>query len=236
MANQATSEAFVSAAGSGPMPAAMESACGRSRAWIAEFERQATPELYEKATRYATERARQVTEAGGQGDDDYIVEVVQAAFADTFIGTLTWTPSASLEQHVINAIKSRTRHDRERAMERRHLSIDIHGVSPAVREVEASLAAEHRDGIRDHEVCALAAATLQRIRAEARQDEDVLRLLSAFEAGDLTKQAVITHTGMTERQYRNARNRLAGYVAKLPREMRVARTYALTLSPGKDRT
>jgi hypothetical protein len=224
MTNEATDYGFVSAAGSGQGPAFPIVPAVQTDEWLREFEAQATTELYEKATRYATERARQIAEVGGHVDDDYVHEVVQAAFADTYIGTLTWTPCASLEQHVIHAIKSRTRHDRERAMERRHVSLNLQESTPLVEEVEASLSAAQAGTVATAAARALASASMAVLRALAsgRHDEDVLRLLDAFDDGVFAKQDILARTGISMRRYRNARNRLARYVQQLPADVRDA--------------
>jgi hypothetical protein len=198
----------------------------RTEEWIDEYERQATDELYEKATRYATERAKQVAAVGGPGDDDYVEDLVQAAFADTYTGQLAWDPSrATLEQQVIQTIKNRSRHDRERAAERRHLSFDIHDDrkrSAVMRaEVEASLAADHEP---NHGAIDLAEKALAHLREMAIADRNraVLKLLDAYDHGAFSKQEVMEHTKMSAKRLRLAKTQLATYVDRLPPEIKKA--------------
>ena len=202
----------------------------RDEAWIDAYDDQATNALFAKATRYASSRAAQIVRAGGVGDDDYIAEVVQSAFADTYTGRLAWNPNrSSLEAHVILAIKSRTRHDRELVGERRDrdVSFDMHDRSRATAQtradVEASLACEARH---DAQVSATAEGALALLREIAASEEadDVVTLLDAFDAGAYSKADVLAATSLTAKRYRNARARLETFVKRLPAN--TARLYA----------
>lgn len=184
-----------------------------SEAWIDAYEAQATDELFEKATRFAASRARQVARAGGRVDDLYVEALVQDAFTDTWTGRLAWDPTrATLEQQVINAICSRSRHDREQAIRRRHVSIDM----TTRAEVEVSLASQRSDEAIEH-----AEYAMSELRMLARDDRDVLQMLDAFEDGAFAKQDVMTLTGLSAKRYRNARGRLAKLVQQLPTELQV---------------
>ncbi|HEX4493782.1 MAG TPA: hypothetical protein VH914_21450 [Acidimicrobiia bacterium] len=91
------------------------------------LEAQLDAKLYASATRYAKRRAEQIARVGGLVDDQYIEDLVHGAIADTFIGVLDWDQTrASLLQHVLNAIKSRSRNDRRRAIELQRISLDVH--------------------------------------------------------------------------------------------------------------
>src|ERR1044071_5648676 len=93
--------------------------------WIDAFESQATDELRKAAKRFARSRARFVALAGGRVDDYYLSSLVPDALTDTLFGVLSWAPSnKSLENHVFDALRSRTAHDIARARKLRHQSID----------------------------------------------------------------------------------------------------------------
>jgi hypothetical protein len=196
----------------------------RDEAWIDRFDTEATDELYAKATRYASSRATQIERAGGSADDDYIHDVVQGAFADTYTGTLTWDPSkASLEAHVIQTIKSRTRHDRDHIGERRrHVSFDIHDQTRASAttraSVEASLAANSEVNDDALETATRAVDSLRQIATDERAD-DVLVLIDAYEGGAYTRAEVLATTSLTPQRYRNARARLATFTKRLPADI-----------------
>ena len=201
----------------------------RDEAWIDSYEEQATAALIAKATRYASSRAAQIVQVGGTGDDDYVEDVVQSAFTDTYLGTLAWDPRrSSLEAHVILAIKSRTRHDREQAVKQRkrgmrHVSFDLHHNTATRGDVEASLA---REAEHDHDVHATAERALATLRAIATDEraDDVLILLDAYRTGAYSKPEVLAATTLTAKRYRNARARLATFTKRLPAE--AERVYA----------
>jgi hypothetical protein len=200
----------------------------RDEGWIDAYEEQATDALRAKATRFASNRAAQIVRAGGVGDEDYIDDVVQSAFADTYTGRLSWDPKrSSLEAHVILAIKCRTRHDRDHIGERRYVSFDMHDRGRATAqtraEVEASLASESRHDAKIAEKAERALVMLREI-AVSEQADDVVTLLDAFGAGAYSKAEVLASTSLTAKQYRNARARLETFVKRLPAD--VARLYA----------
>jgi hypothetical protein len=171
--------------------------------WIEAFEAQATDELYERATRYATSRAEGVARSGGAVDDLYVLALVQDAFTDTLCGVLAWDPeAASLEQQVITAIRSRSRHDREHA--RRFRRVRIESVTA---EVEVALRADEAAEA-EHEAAERVAA----LRALAGDDTDVVRILDAMCEGATTRSEIMAETGLSTKRYRNARWRLAGLV------------------------
>jgi hypothetical protein len=181
--------------------------------WIAAFEAQATDELYEKATRYATSRAWGVAKARGTDDDLYVLELVQDAFTDTLAGVIAWTPElCSLELHIINAIRGRSRHDREHAFKYRRESLDDrrdHG------DIEQAAVRDLVEGV------------LTELRELAKSDRDVLRMLDGFASGAYTKEEIMTATEMSAKTYRNARIRLARLVKQLqPEAARIARVRA----------
>jgi DNA-directed RNA polymerase specialized sigma24 family protein len=171
--------------------------------WLDEFEAQATPALFEKATRYATSRAWGVAKWRGKDDDLYVQELVQDAFGDTLSGTIAWDPTrASLEAHIINAIRGRSRHDRVHA--RRYRAV----------EVDHKLAAEPADGAGDR--AELVMLALQELAAD---DREVVALLEAFSAGACEKAEAMAAAKLGAKPYRNARIRLARLVKQLPPEL-----------------
>jgi hypothetical protein len=188
-----------------------------TQAWIAEYTRQATDELYESAIRFATVRAEWVATTGYPVDDDYIEDVVADAYASTWCGTLHWDPArCTLEPHVINAIKSRTRHDYDKGGRLRRISIDAHTPSGALAAAEAALAG-HTKSLGDD--TDLADEGLEALRRIARDDLDVLRMLDAFLAGAFTPAEVTAHAKLPAKRYRNARLRLDRYRKQLSAEL-----------------
>jgi hypothetical protein len=97
-----------------------------SEDWIEAFAKECTEQLYEDARRFAAWRAGPVRRAGGVADDYYVRELVQNVLSDTAAGVRRWDPSAqTLREHVWDAIRSRSNHDRVRAERYRHLLVDM---------------------------------------------------------------------------------------------------------------
>jgi hypothetical protein len=163
--------------------------------WIEAFEEQATDELYAKATRYATRRAEGVARSGGVVDDLYIRGLVQDAFTDTLCGVLRWDPLvATLEQQIISAIRSRSRHDREHARRFRHVSIDAARDLPAANPERESM------------------EVIAQLRACADGDADVIRLIDAICSGASARREIMNTAHLSTNRYRSARWRLASLV------------------------
>ena len=97
------------------------------------------------ALRYAARRARGVGAAGAHVDEFYAEELVADVLGDTLLGVIAWDPSTTvLSQHVQDAIRSRTWHDRKRARKYQHHRMDLPSIAsePSVRgEVEGFAAA-----------------------------------------------------------------------------------------------
>lgn len=189
-------------------------------AWIESFTKQCTDELRLKAKRYAGRRARYVGSAGGYVDDYYVRELVQDALTDTLLGVLAWDPAASpLENHVLDVIKSRTRHDRIRSKRYRRLAFDSSEGSSARGEIEGTLRLD-RDS--DPNAARFAEDVLAHLRGLARTDCPVLCLLDALAGGAQTKTEIMETANMSAKTYRNARDRLSRLVRSLDEETSAA--------------
>jgi len=181
-------------------------------AWIDAFTAQCTDALRLKAKRYAKRRARGVGRAGGHVDDYYVRELVQDALTDTLLGVLAWNPNATpLENHVLDVIKSRTRHARKHAARYQRAGLD--SSTPTVRrEIETCLGADHRP---DLDAALFAGEVLARLRKLAHADASVLRLLDAMEGGAQTKAEILELGNLSAKSYRNARDRLSRLVRSM---------------------
>jgi hypothetical protein len=147
-------------------------------AWLEAFASQCTHKMRLKAKRYAARRARGVGKAGGHVDDYYVRELVEDALADTVIGVVAWDPAAAtLEGHVLDVIKSRTRHDRVRAHRFRRASFDVPEGSYARAEIESSMPQGRET---EHGEARFALEVLMQLQRLAHGDPHVLRLLDAI--------------------------------------------------------
>lgn len=180
--------------------------------WRASFESQATSRLYENVMRYAETRAASLARAGGTMD---ALDLVQSVLCDTYAGVLMWDPSScSLEQHVRQSIKSRSRHERERARQVTCESLDAHDTATVASrlEGEADPATETVPRTYRHDVHGLASRLVD--LAVAERDNDLLLVLRAMAGGAQGREQVIEDTGLDKTRYRNARKRLRKHLAK----------------------
>lgn len=154
-----------------------------SEEWIDEFEKQSSVRGFEeKLKRFARMRANMVAHAGKRVDDFYARELVQDAIDDTLDGVLAWHPErVSLEKHLLDAIRSRTRHDYVQAERFPHHSFDATSAPEALMaDVESSLAAE-QGATASSDVVTAADRALVELRRVAANDADVL--IPAFQKG-----------------------------------------------------
>ena len=108
-------------------------------------------------------------------------ELVQDAIEDTLEGVLAWHPErVTLDKHLFDAIRSRTRHDYVQAQRFPHQSFDAASASPALMaDVESSLTGE-TGATASAEVTSAAERALSGVRSLAANDADVMRLLDAY--------------------------------------------------------
>jgi hypothetical protein len=199
-----------------------------SEAWSAAFARECTKQLYDDARRFATWRARAVGSEGGLADEYYTRELAQNALADTATGVLRWNPTEkTLREHVLDAIRTRTNHDRVRAKRYRHEAIDVFDPEASdelLGEIETALA--DRAASANPERATLVAEWLAELCTHAAPSSGIRRLLDAYKAGATTTSDVMHFTGMSEKEYDAARLRLDRLVERLSPHLRSARRTA----------
>ncbi|HEY4177986.1 MAG TPA: hypothetical protein VGM90_14160 [Kofleriaceae bacterium] len=195
-----------------------------SEEWIDAFERQSSAKGFEeRLKRFARMRANMVARSGRRVDELYTRELVQDALDDTLEGILSWDPErVTLDKHLMDSIRSRTRHDFVHATRFPHASFDVNDAPRSqVVEVERALAAANDDAHHARVVSA-AQRTVSELRGLAASDADVLRLLDAFEAEATKKVDVLRISGMTSKRYEAARKRMQRLVLQLSAETRDA--------------
>jgi hypothetical protein len=185
--------------------------------WLAEYTEQATDKLRERAKRYARKKALLVEYSGGRADEAYIEDTVEDAFTNTLLGISSWNPDkgVKLSSHIFLAIRSRIRHDWERAASLPHLSMEA--AEETFQEVEGVLA--ETTPVSNAEEALLSTELIARLRKLAAGDREVLALLDAMQAGFLDRGALMGATGMSPRAYAAARSRLDRLLKKLPQSM-----------------
>lgn len=142
---------------------------------------------------------------------------MQDALTDTASGVLSWDPSAkTLEQHILDVIKMRTHHDRQRARRFSHESLDVLDLdaeTTMMAEVEAMLL-ERSPGVPDDPI-ALATERLAKLRQLAIGDRTATRFLDALARGATSKADVLRLAELSSGAYVNARRRLRRLVDQL---------------------
>jgi hypothetical protein len=185
-----------------------------SKDWDTTLEEQCTEEMLQRVRRYARRRARGV---GSQVNDDYSGELVQDALADTASGVLRWDPSVkTLEQHILDVIKTRTHYDRKRARRFPHESLDVldlEGETTMMAEVEAALLDRSPEATDDP--IDLTAERFAKLRQLAVDDRTVTRLLDALARGATSKADVLRLAELSSVAYVNARRRLRRLLPQL---------------------
>lgn len=195
-----------------------ESAQGHEASWLAEFNAQlSAPGVRSQLNKYASRRARMVAKSERRVGSQYAEDLVQDAIGDTWMGSLTWNPGRiSLANHLLGAIRSRSRHDYTRANRCPHERFNPAEEGDAVATaVEASLSAA-RSALPRAELVAVASRALRDLRRLTHDDADILLLLDACAEGATTKADLMRISGLSDRRYKMARQRLDRRVMDLP--------------------
>jgi hypothetical protein len=190
-------------------------------AWIDAFAVQNTSALREAARRYAARRLHRIGKSA-HADELDIRALVQDAFTDTLFGEVAWDPAMkSLEQHVLDTLRWRTRDVRKRARRFRHERIDVFDEdtegSTTMASLESSLRADRETPTSDELL--FAEQVLARLRELAARDEHVLRLLDAIAEGATEPADIAAVAKLNAKQYRNARERLDRLVKNMDNEL-----------------
>jgi hypothetical protein len=184
--------------------------------WLDAYLKQATAELIEFAKRYAGVQSRKV-KLVRHVDESYAEELVVDVLGDTLLGVIAWSPErVSLKKHVLDAIKSRTRHDYVRALKFRPVRLDEPEVMAEV-ELQGLVTAQT-----DAMVTGVCEAVIDALRDLAKGDEDVLLMLDAMLQLATKKRDVMKVTGMNHKRYDAARKRLHRLTLQLPASLRDA--------------
>jgi hypothetical protein len=195
-------------------------------AWLDEFEKQATPTLIGRLRRYAKSRARSIARLGGPAaDDDYARELVQDALVDSFTGQVHWEPAAkTLEAHVIDVIRYRTRNDLVRALHLPHVSLDTATAKQTGEyfTTEEDALAASLGAATDPELRVLVSETMAAVQRLAGGDHRVLAIVGAIERGATTREDVLALTDLSADEYHKGRIRLTALAQQLPDSLRRA--------------
>ena len=180
-----------------------------TREWMQALSAQWTKALIEDAGRYAATQARKIALVRVV-DASYPAELVQDIIGDTMLGVISWDPErVPLKKHVLDAIKSRTRHEYVRAKKYRQVRIE----DAASVDLETALASRATESTHD-------ARLRTSLRALAHHDQDVTLLLDCYDRNITRKFDVIKAAQLTDKRYRAARGRLERLILALPAYLR----------------
>ncbi len=186
-----------------------------TEAWIEAFTEQvADADTYEAMKRYGIRRGLMLANVRKIEPAAYAVEIVQDIIDDTLEGRIAWDPDrVSLRKHVLDAIKSRSRHAYRKALREVHVSLEDLGervldaqVATRTRENEAELADRKR----------AMSSIFAIIRERTHDDVEVQLLLDAYERGAEERASVLSLGTLTKLQYDAARKRLDRLIETLP--------------------
>jgi hypothetical protein len=197
---------------------------GRDARWMAAFMSEATDKLRRRAQRYANRRAHAVAQYGGRVDSEYGADLVDDVLADTLSGKLSWRPDVaspvSLEDHVLSAIRSRSRHDRNRAKMYPHVTLEPLGENDDDEQaravvVEADEALAVTMAASEVERAFFAAEVVAQLRALADGDGEVVAMIDAMSRGATERADLMQALAMNARTYDRVRHRLDRLVQQL---------------------
>lgn len=203
-----------------------------SEEWREEFEKQATTKLIDRMYRAARSRLRLFAGPTGHVDSADVEDIVMGVLGDTLKGKLFWNPEKeSLENCLLDAIKFRVRNRWEKEQRRKHDPIEEDDDARSVAEqaaAGATVPAAPAAGVRQLRIKAVYDDVIAALRPRCVGQPRVLELLELYMDGVTERDDVLRESGMSEREYKNARERLGRLVQDLPAKLRDAALAALT--------
>lgn len=199
---------------------------------------QYTDVVKRQVERFAKERALLVRRAGIAIPrlKDYAEELAHDAMVSIWSGARRWAPTVPLMPHLCNLIKDRTWHEIQRAVRHPRVSFDlaandsddaldlepvVHEIHPAGGDVETSLAASRGD-LAPIRIARLAREVVDALRQLARKDDDVRRILAAWELDIFEREEVMVVAELDAHAYDAARQRIRRLARRLPPDLREA--------------
>ena len=200
----------------------------------AAFARQATPSLLDKLYRVTRARMRAYANRKTDVQDTEVDEMVMGILTDTLDGTLLWHyETKPLLQHVIDSARYRVR-DAARKRWRRGDEAPFEAVENEDGG-DVSLSDRLVSGARTEHAaltvarCEIADQLVADLRARITGDRELEQFFDAMvNERAVTRGEIMEVTGMSARQYANARSRLNRIVLQLAPEIRDAVTSVFT--------
>jgi hypothetical protein len=190
----------------------------------AAFDAQATASVLDKLYRAARARMRAYAGRTRHVNDADVDDMVMSILSDTLDGTLIWHHETKpLLRHLLDTARYRVRnaaHKRWREKVRvKHVADEDEGNRSLAERVVAGARPEPADDALA--LCEIADQVVADLRVRIAGDPDVERFFDAIvNEHALTRAEIMQTTGMSARQYANARERLTRIVLQLPSDVR----------------
>ena len=182
------------------------------------FEKTLTEAVMERLLSFAKRRVAMLAKAGVRRTPDDARAMVQDAITDTLTRVVTWDPQrVTLETHLRLVMKTRSLNRLAQVQRATHKSMeDSHDGELTIKKASEATSMSPHDGVEMGEVAAL---VIGEVIERAKEAPQVLALIEAYQAGCQERAEVIEHTGMSVKEFVNARRRLDRLLAALPEQM-----------------
>jgi hypothetical protein len=190
--------------------------------WRTQFDRQLTDEMMERVLKQSIALVRIMERKTPWRDTQTVDDRLHAVIVKMLDGTLRWDPArVDLERYLLYAIAGEISHELERSERFPHASLDDENRDVEELERAASeVLAGQRESKQEVPKAGWWTLAMAEFRKHAGGDAAVLAIVEAFGHGKLTRRDVITHTGMTPRQYHAAYQRLVRVAKKIDDDVR----------------
>ena len=190
------------------------------------LDEQYTDAVRTKALRFAERRVRQMRWSRQPVPKNYAKELAHDAYTSIWLGVRRWDPSEPLYLRLRSLIKERTSREMTRAKKYEHLPLDLAAndsdFDPVVERALAASSATDVWPLIAMRMATLARQVVDEMYELADEDEEVRAILGCWERGFTDPEDVMALTGLSESQFKNARERILRLAKRLPPELREA--------------
>jgi len=190
--------------------------------WRTQFDKQISAEMIERVVNQTKLLVRKVEKRARWRDEQLPAERLNEVLLKLLDGRLKWDPErCDLERFLFMAIAGEISHDVERAVKRKHVSLDDESVNQDDLEHATSDAiASDRETKAEVPKDEWWTVALDEIRKHAAGDKGVLAIVDAYAHGATTRRDVLAYTKMTDRQYKAAYARMVRVSQKIDEDVR----------------
>jgi hypothetical protein len=206
---------------------------------LEQLERELTDPRMERLRRFAEQRVLMQKRSGVVGYDDPKHEaeiLVQNAITLTILGNRCWRDDLDLYDHLCGVIRSESSAEVRRVAKRGETAFDPLALDQSHHdednlETPRRGVSSHR-GLRSKSLAEAVRHVTAPLRALTAHDDNVDKLIDAYESGCSSKKEVRAVTALSHDEYRSARRKLDRLLAKLPEPLTEGVRDALEISYG----